>query len=177
MTVAETMVLFEYDQWATDRTMESVSTLPGATYFSDLKSSHGGIHGTLVHLYGASAVWLARWKGTSPPRLAGVSEVPDMASLRDAWKRYRADLGGWLADLTEEKLAAPLSYLDLKGNPQAQPLYQQVQHCLNHATYHRGQVVTMLRQAGGTPAGTDLIMFYRARPTRPLRETLEKQNY
>lgn len=177
MTVAEMMALFEYDQWATDRTLESVSALPESTYFSDGKSSHGGIHGTLVHIYGASAVWLARWKGAIPPALPAGNEVPDLASLRDRWKQYRTGLAAWLATLTEEKLAAPLSYHDLKGNPQAEPLYQQMQHCLNHASYHRGQVVTLLRQAGGTPVGTDLIAFYRTRPARPLRETLEKQNY
>jgi uncharacterized damage-inducible protein DinB len=42
------------------------------------------------------------------------------------------------------------------------PFSQTFQHLVNHGTYHRGQVVTMLRQLGaGTPPSTDLIAFYR----------------
>ncbi len=70
-----------------------------------------------------------------------------------------------------------MSYNDLRGNPQAEPLFQQMQHAINHATYHRGQVVTMMRQVGAKPAATDLIVFYRTRPTRSLKETLEGKNY
>jgi uncharacterized damage-inducible protein DinB len=32
---------------------------------------------------------------------------------------------------------------------------------VNHSTYHRGQIVTMLRQLGAKPPTTDLILFYR----------------
>ena len=38
-----------------------------------------------------------------------------------------------------------------------------LQHLVNHGTYHRGQVATMLRQLGAKPIGTDLIIFYRER--------------
>ena len=43
-----------------------------------------------------------------------------------------------------------------------------LQHVVNHATYHRGQVTTMLRQLGApAPKPQDLIRFYRERePTR-----------
>ena len=44
----------------------------------------------------------------------------------------------------------------------AQPFSQTFQHLVNHGTYHRGQVVTMLRQLGVQgPPSTDLIAFYR----------------
>ena len=39
-----------------------------------------------------------------------------------------------------------------------------LQHVVNHATYHRGQVTTMLRQLGApAPKPQDLIRFYRDR--------------
>jgi uncharacterized damage-inducible protein DinB len=53
-----------------------------------------------------------------------------------------------------------------KGVPQAAPLWQMLQHLVNHGTYHRGQVATMLRQLGATPNSSDLIFFYRERAAK-----------
>ncbi len=43
------------------------------------------------------------------------------------------------------------------------PMWQSLQHVVNHGTYHRGQVITMLRQLGAKPIQTDLMHFYRER--------------
>jgi uncharacterized damage-inducible protein DinB len=54
-----------------------------------------------------------------------------------------------------------IEYNSTAGVPGASVLWQIVQHRVNHATYHRGQVTTMLRQMGMEPK--DLIAFYRER--------------
>jgi len=42
-----------------------------------------------------------------------------------------------------------------------------VRHVVNHSTYHRGQVTTLLRQLGGTPVATDWLVFLdETTPTR-----------
>jgi uncharacterized damage-inducible protein DinB len=39
-----------------------------------------------------------------------------------------------------------------------------LQHVVNHGSYHRGQVTTLLRQLGApAPKSVDLIAFYRER--------------
>jgi uncharacterized damage-inducible protein DinB len=38
-----------------------------------------------------------------------------------------------------------------------------MQHVVNHASYHRGQITTMLRQLGANPISTDLSRFYYER--------------
>ena len=162
MTLQEILTLFQFDEWATERTLESVSNLSDGKYHDDLKSSHGGIHGTLLHIYSADMIWFQRWKGT-PSSTSVVQEIPNLDSLKTHWKEYRISLNNYLRSLTEEILTAPLSYADSKGNKHAEPLYQQMQQVLNHASYHRGQIVTMLRQLGGKPQATDIIMFYRTR--------------
>jgi uncharacterized damage-inducible protein DinB len=164
MTVGEIKSLFDFDRWATDRTLESVSAVPEEEYFRDLKSSHGGIHGTLVHTYSASWLWLARWNGIVPAASDEAGTASNLEVLKTRWDAYREDLRRFLEGCTESRLSAPLSYRDKKGNPHAEPLYQQMQHVVNHGTYHRGQVVTMLRQVGATPQATDLVAFYRLGP-------------
>ena len=143
--------LFDYDTWATGRALESVSSVPVDRYLEDLKSSHGEIHGTFVHIYGSNMIWLQRWRGSSA-----------------LWKEYQADLNSYFRSLDEAKLNGFLSYNDLKGNRQSEPLFQQMQHLINHSSYHRGEIVTMLRQVGSKPIGTDLITFYRTKTTTTL---------
>jgi uncharacterized damage-inducible protein DinB len=164
MTVQDILTLFEYDEWATNRTLESVSALPQEVYLRDLKSSHGGIHGTLVHMYSAGRIWLARWRGSPVPNHVTVNEMPTLGLLTNRWKDYRDDLSAYLKNVQDDQLAAPLSYSDTRGNAHSEPLYQQMLQIINHASYHRGQVVTMLRQNKGKPIGTDLIAFFRAKP-------------
>ena len=164
MTVQGIMTLFQYDEWATKRTIESVSLLSEELYKRDLKSSFGSIHGTLFHIYWADCLWLGRWKGESFSPLLSADQVEDLGILNDHWQEYRENLNAYIKDLTDSKLSSPLSYTDTRGNPHSEPLYEQMQHKVNHSSYHRGQIVTMLRQLGSRPQATDLINFYRTRP-------------
>ena len=59
-----------------------------------------------------------------------------------------------------DDLQAILTYRNLAGQPQALPLWQVLSHVVNHATYHRGQITTMLRQLGYPAVATDLHVFY-----------------
>jgi uncharacterized damage-inducible protein DinB len=66
--------------------------------------------------------------------------------------------------LGEAGVARPIEYRTTDGKSQAQPFWQMLQHVVNHGSYHRGQVTTMLRQLGAAPPkAMDLIAFYRER--------------
>ena len=67
MTIAEIKTLFAYDRWAMERILEVASTLQPEKYAQHLGSSHGGIHGTLVHALAADRLWLDRLTGMSQP--------------------------------------------------------------------------------------------------------------
>ncbi len=69
----------------------------------------------------------------------------------------------WAGSLTAEEWPEPFTFLNSKGVKSTLPTWQIVLHVVNHGSYHRGQVATLLRQSGFTPPGTDLIMFYRSR--------------
>jgi uncharacterized damage-inducible protein DinB len=161
MTKPEILTLFDFDEWATDRVLEVVSTLAEDQYVKDLGSSFGGVRGTLVHIYAADWIWLERWKGNSPTALIKEESLPTLAALKERWNEWRDGLGAFLASLPEERLKSSWSYKDIRGTPQTEPLWQQMQHLVNHSTYHRGQVAAMLCQLGAKPPSTDLINYYR----------------
>src|SRR5438034_10676008 len=100
MDLAETKSLFDYDRWATAKQFEVVKNLNDEQYEKDLGSSHGGIRGTLVHIYGAQQVWFARWNGTSPPALPGVTEAPTRRILADKWHALRMELNEFMSGLS-----------------------------------------------------------------------------
>ena len=51
----------------------------------------------------------------------------------------------------EDGVARPMEYRTFDGKPYVQPFWQMLLHLVNHGSYHRGQVTTMLRQLGGQP--------------------------
>jgi uncharacterized damage-inducible protein DinB len=162
MGPSEALSLFVYDRWATAKQLEVVKTLSSEQYERDLGSSHGGIRGTLVHIYGAQQIWYSRWKGNSPASLPAVTEVPTFGILENKWQVLRKEIQEFATTLTEEKLHEPLAYNDLKGNPNKQPLAQLIRHVINHSTYHRGQITMMFRQLSvSPPPSIDLITYYR----------------
>jgi uncharacterized damage-inducible protein DinB len=73
-------------------------------------------------------------------------------------------LRAYVASRDEAGLSAVIDYRLLNGAPGATPFWQMLQHVVNHASYHRGQVTTMLRQLSAAPAKSmDMIAFYRTR--------------
>jgi uncharacterized damage-inducible protein DinB len=153
--------LLEYTVWANHRVMRVAATLAPDDFKRDLGSSHGGIRGTLTHMMGAEWIWLERFKGVSPTRGLDESEFADIVALRDRWtliEQHRAD---WFRSLREPEVAGPVAFRTLAGAAFEAPLWELLQHVANHASYHRGQVVALLRQLGARTVSTDMLFWDR----------------
>jgi uncharacterized damage-inducible protein DinB len=164
MTSDHARLIVEYHYWARDRLLSAVETLTPEQYKRELGSSFPSVRDTLVHIFSAEWIWLARWQGESPTIMLQPAAYPDLATLRAAWDEQRAKLTAFVARLDDRMLEEPLAYRTTDGQPWKQPLWHMLQHIVNHATYHRGQVTTMLRQLNAPPPKSqDLIVFYRLR--------------
>jgi uncharacterized damage-inducible protein DinB len=126
-------------------------------------SSFGSVRDTLAHICAAEWVWLERFQGRSPSLLPGGLEFADVASLRAHWSEQEARLLAFVGKLTQEDLNRVMEYNTLKFGVYSNPMWQSMQHVVNHGTYHRGQVTTLLRQLGAQPILTDLMHYYRER--------------
>ncbi len=167
MHLQDIHTLYEYNYWANHKLLEIVRTLTEEQYKKDLGSSHGGIHGTLFHQMGAEEIWLMRWKGNSPATFGQAEDYPAFDALSQHWNNVEREMMDFCHRLqSEDDIKRVVAYKDLKGNEYSQPLWQLMQHLANHSTYHRGQIVTLLRQVGAKPVGTDLVAFYRQNPPR-----------
>ena len=150
-----------YSAWASRRTLESVAPVPPEDLSRDLGSSYGGLHGTLAHIFQADAIWFDRLMGKPTTDLSAYDPPSHLAALSERWLAVLDGYVCWGEKLDAAGWDRIAHYRNTKGEPFAQPVWQIVLHIVNHATYHRGQITTMLRQLGRTPIGTDLIAYYR----------------
>jgi uncharacterized damage-inducible protein DinB len=164
MNLQDLRTLLDYHYWARDRLLDAVAPLPADEFNRDRGSSFKSIRETVVHIYAAEWAWHQRWIGTSPAALLTSERFPDVESVRTAWTELEGNVRGFVDGLGDAGVAKVFSYKLLSGQDGATPLGEMVQHVVNHASYHRGQVTTMLRQAGAQPAKSmDMIAFFRSR--------------
>jgi uncharacterized damage-inducible protein DinB len=161
MNTSDVRLLFDYTVWANHLILDAVEKLSTEDQQRNVQISHDSIHGTLVHMLFAEWVWLARWKGTFPSAALSIEDYPTVAAVRQHWQQIEAERAAFIASLTDEVLQSHVTYRDLKGNEYHNPLGLLMQHVVNHATLHRGQIVGLIRQLGVTPPATDFLFYFR----------------
>jgi uncharacterized damage-inducible protein DinB len=155
------MELFDYNAWANRTIFDAVAKLPEEQYLRDLKSSYGGIHGTLAHIAWAEQLWLHRWLGKPNPAVPQGADLKSLAEVRSRWEAVEAERGSFLAGFNEQRLEDTIRVKPSSGGEFTHSFRQMFRHFINHSSYHRGQIVTLLRQLGSKPPSTDLILYYR----------------
>jgi len=173
MNISEIRHLYAYTEWANRLVLEAAERLPREELIRDVKVSHHSILGTLAHMAGAESIWLERWHGVSPVgpdvwEQWTIQHCHDMQQLRAKWQPIIDKRHAYLERLTDAELARELSYKRFTGEDYSLPLVHQLQHVVNHATLHRGQVVGMIRQLGITPPTTDLLFYLMALKKPPV---------
>lgn len=163
MTPEDVRLLYDYNYWAADRMMGVVERLPPEEFLRDLGNSFPSIRDTVVHMMGAEWIWLCRWRGESPQAMLPAADFPTAAAVRARWDDVERQVRAFVGSLSAERLAQVLAYRSTQGQALAFPLGQMLQHVVNHGTYHRGQVTTMVRQLGVRPAATDFSLFAHER--------------
>lgn len=149
-----------------------VAELPAEARTRDMGAFFGSIEGTLNHILLADRVWLSRLResGHDFPALEEADLELEIQSLGQAVaadfetlqaERIATDqlIMAWVEDLTDEILAAPMRYKNMAGTVREHTVWIAVSHLFNHQTHHRGQVTTLLKQAGVDPGVTDFLAF------------------
>ena len=168
MTLPDVLALLDYHYWARDRMLDAVEVLTPEQYQRDLGNSFRSVRDTVVHTYFAEWAWYSRWTGYSPAKPLDAEQFPDVAAIRAVWKSQEEKIRLFVATLgAANELNRVFAYQLLNGDQAASMFWHMLQHVVNHATYHRGQITTMLRQLGApAPEPQDLIRFYRERGHR-----------
>jgi uncharacterized damage-inducible protein DinB len=161
MTIDEIRRLFRYTEWANAKVIAAARTLAPEQQHKTINSSFTSVVATLAHITLAEWVWLRRWKGESPTAQPVWADGASLADVERELTLVENERHEFLETLSDQDLTRAVDYRSLKGDPFTQFLGDLFVHVVNHSTYHRGQVVTLIRQCGGTPPSTDFLLFAR----------------
>ena len=151
-----------YTAWANQKIFDCISNLPEEQVDKEIVSSFPSIRKTVIHMWDAEAAWWQR------VRLAEKVEIPSegfTGGFSELLARVSQQSQVWkdcVDNATEAQLQHVFAYRNNKKEEFKQPVYEVLLHVFNHGTYHRGQLVTMLRQLGADKIPqTDFVVFCR----------------
>ena len=151
-------LMAHYNRWMNERLYALCAAMLDSERKRDRGAFFGSIHGTLNHLLWADRMWLGRLAG---PACTCPAFGADMFANFDELEREREvsdqAMLKWAGGVSAEWLALPLEYASVvDGKVRRLPKAIAVVHMYNHGTHHRGQLTTLLKQAGIDPGVTDL---------------------
>ena len=151
-------LLARYNRWMNERVYAAAATLDDYGRMLDRGAFFGSLQRTLSHLLWADRTWLCRFTGHDygVPGY-GADLFGDFAVLARERALTDAQITGYCATLDEGTLASTFDYRNTAGSARSAPLWVTLAHYFNHQAHHRGQALTLLRQAGKDIGPTDLI--------------------
>jgi uncharacterized damage-inducible protein DinB len=152
-----------YNVWANTRIADILGPVSDVIVFEERKSSFPSIAKTLLHIRDAEIVWSQRMHGESPAAFPSANFDGDKKQLLDCLVNSSRELLLAIESKGADFLSMRYDYTNMKGEPFKDTVEDTLFHVVNHGTYHRGQVITMLREANVTKLlSTDLIHYVRS---------------
>jgi uncharacterized damage-inducible protein DinB len=147
-----------YNTWMNEKLYDCAQQLSDADRKLDRGAFFRSIHSTLNHVLWSDRLWLGRFTGRKyEVGPIGVDLYADFEHLRLARIEIDGDLTSWAMGVRAERLAAPLTWFSgVAQRDFTRPMWLCVTQLFNHQTHHRGQVTTLLKQAGIDPGVTDI---------------------
>lgn len=151
-----------YNLWANQRLTEVINNLPDENITKEIPSSFSSLYKTISHLWDVESIWWQRLKLAEQQHWPGETFTGSVMELSNNLVAQSKQWKEWVDMATEAALQHEFIYRNSKKDQFKQPVYEMLLHLFNHQTYHRGQLITMLRQIGEENIpNTDLISFLR----------------
>lgn len=152
----------EYNLWANSKIAEILSAVSDDVWLLEQKSSFTTLRATALHIYGAEAIWLSRLTDNAVLKLPGSDFKGTNPEVLQLLLNASKNLVKFVTGNSVEYFGSSCTFYNLKSEKYTIKVSDIIQHCFNHSTFHRGQIITMLRFAGITPLpSTDYITYIR----------------
>ncbi|WP_343633662.1 DinB family protein [Fluviicola sp.] len=153
--------LMNYTHWANRKVMGWLEQLEEEQWNQVHTSSFSSVRETVLHIASAEKIWIDFWN-CSPDAVYLSSEFRGSTNdLLATWKLASEGMEQFVNEFPEERLSDPVTFRYPRGGVGRMLYWQSFAHIVNHSTYHRGQLVTLLRQAGFTElSSVDLATYY-----------------
>ena len=153
-----------YNAWANEQILNWLFSKPLDLLDRETSSSFPTLRLTLMHIWGAQEIWMQRLKGQETPIFPSENFQGSLQDLKTGLMANSQSFADFTEQSPEPFFQAAISYQNSRGEKFHTPNSEVLLHCLQHSTYHRGQIVTMARGLGLTdPPPTDYIFYVRIR--------------
>ncbi|AWW28852.1 DNA polymerase [Echinicola strongylocentroti] len=147
-----------YNIWANNRLISNLSEQDEQLLTEELIGSYPTIQKTILHIWYAESGWLSRLKGNG----WDVKKVTEFSGTNEelfkGWQKTSGDFKDFTYNADLEKTIQ----FEHKGERFSIPTREIIQTVFNHGSFHRGQVVIMMRQLGiNKISQTDYIEWVR----------------
>ncbi|CAN5428241.1 DinB family protein [soil metagenome] len=154
--------LASYNLWANKRISEYIVNAGEHKADEVIESSFPGIRKTLYHLWDGQEIWMMRLNGKSANSWPSHHFTGTLADATLALVKNSEEYVRFAENITVQSAQEVLNYNAMDGSVFSNSLEDVLMHIMNHSTFHRGQLITMLRITGFTSVGsTDFIRFIR----------------
>ncbi len=146
-----------YNHWANQQLADWLGTASEADLDREIESSFTSLKETIFHIWNAEYLWLQTVKGESADHSPAQNFAGSKEELLQGWLAASENFAQYVQTMSAADLQAkrPRS-----GGERYTVIADMIHHCMNHSTYHRGQLITMGRQAGlQHPPRTDFIYY------------------
>jgi uncharacterized damage-inducible protein DinB len=135
-----------YNTWATQKILDVINALPEEKQKAELPSSFKSLYSTVLHIWDAESIWWQRFKMQERIIVPSESFNGSMQDISNGLLAQSALWKDWVDNATDMALEHVFQYYNNKKELFKQPTWQMILHVFNHGTYHRGQLINMLRQ-------------------------------
>ncbi len=151
-----------FNVWANALFVNWLKSKPLELMDREVPSSFPSLRGTLLHIWSAQDIWLHRLQGASPTYLISATFQGSNTELMDGLMQNSAAFRDFIGSRDSSYFSQKIGYNHTTGIPYEQYTTEIIQHCMQHSTYHRGQIVTIARNLGLTdPPKSDYIGYVR----------------
>ncbi len=153
-----------YNYWANQKLIEKILSLTEENQHAEIKSSFSSLFSTILHMWDAESIWWQRMKMHETIVVPSLTFHPTTQEAATGLLKQNKDWHEWAEQASALQLEHEFSYQNSKKEKFRQPVWQMLTHLFNHGTFHRGQLVTILRQLGEDKIPqTDYIHYSRTR--------------
>jgi uncharacterized damage-inducible protein DinB len=150
-----------FSNWADNRVIEWLTQITDEQWEQVVISSFGSIRDTAVHIVSAKKIWLDFWTNAENPVYLSSEFTGTREELIAIWKTAAIDLKAFIDHYPAENYTTMIQVKKPNGEMSMLEFRKTFPHMINHSTYHRGQLVTLLRQSGFVDlSNTDLFTYY-----------------
>lgn len=156
------MQMSAYNAWANQKILETINNIPEEKQKAEVPSSFNSLYKTVLHMWDAESAWWQRMKMHERVIIPSENFNGSMQDVSNGLLSQSIQWKDWVDNATEMALEHVFQYYNTKREMFKQPVWQTVLHVFNHDNYHRGQLVTILRQLGVEKIPqTDFIVWCR----------------